>query len=84
MYGNPRETILGGQKGSTQETVIAGTAKQMPFMTYEATCTEAAPTVALVNSGSAPPEGKPYTLAARIPVSYQQLSHQLQSKLFHQ
>ncbi len=84
MYGNPREMILSGQKGTTQETIISGTAKQMPFMTYEATCTEAAPTVALVNSGSPPPEGKPYMLVARIPLSYQQLSHQLQSKLFHQ
>ncbi len=84
MYGNPREMILGGQKGTTQETVISGTAKEMPFITYEATCTEATPTVALVNSGSVPPEGKPYTLVARIPLSYQQISHQLQSKLFHQ
>lgn len=84
MYGNPREMILGAQKGTIQETVISGTAKEMPFITYEAACTEAAPTVALVNSGSVPPEGKPYTLAARIPLSYQQLSHQLQSKLFHQ
>ena len=84
MYGNPREMILGGQKGTTQETVISGTAKEMPFITYEATCTEATPTVALVNSGSVPPEGKPYTMVARIPLSYQQISHQLQSKLFHQ
>lgn len=84
MYGNPREMILGGQKGTTQETVISGTAKEMPFITYEATCTEATPTVALVNSGSVPSEGKPYTLVARIPLSYQQISHQLQSKLFHQ
>lgn len=84
MYGNPREMMLGGQKGTTQETVISGTAKEMPFITYEATCTEATPTVALVNSGSIPPEGKPYTLVARIPLSYQQISHQLQSKLFHQ
>lgn len=84
MYGNPREMILGGQKGTTQETVISGTAKEMPFITYETTCTEATPTVALVNSGSVPSEGKPYTLVARIPQSYQQISHQLQSKLFHQ
>lgn len=84
MYGNPREMILGGQKGTTQETVISGTAKQMPFVTYEAACTEAAPTIALVNSGSLPPEGKPYTLVARIPLSYQQFSHQLHGKLFHQ
>ncbi len=83
MYGNPREMILDGQKGTTQETVISGTAKEMPFITYEPTCTEAAPTVALVNSGSVSSEGKPYTLTARIPFSYQQLSHQLQSKLFH-
>lgn len=84
MYGNPREMILGGQKGTTQETVISGTAKQMPFVTYEPTCTEATPTVALVNSGSVPSEGKTYTMVARIPLSYQQISHQLQSKLFHQ
>ncbi|HPV83763.1 MAG TPA: DUF4403 family protein [Nitrospira sp.] len=84
MYGNPREMILGGQKGTTQETVISGTAKEMPFVTYETTCSEAAPTVALVNSGSVPAEGKPYTLVARIPLSYQHISHQVQSKLFHQ
>ena len=84
MYGNPREMVLGGQKGTTQETIISGTAKEMPFITYETTCTEAAPTVALVNSGSFPPDNKPYTLVARIPLSYQQVSHQLQSKLFHQ
>ncbi len=84
MYGNPREMVLGGQKGTTQETVISGTAKEMPFVTYETTCTEAAPTVALVNSGSLPTDNKPYTLVARIPLSYQQVSHQLQSKLFHQ
>lgn len=84
MYGNPREMILGGQKGTAQETVISGTAKQMPFITYEPTCTEAAPTVALVNSGAFPSDNKPYTLVARIPLSYQQISHQLQSKLFHQ
>jgi hypothetical protein len=84
MYGNPREMTLGGQKGTTQETVISGTAKEMPFITYEPTCPEVAPTVALINSGSLPAEGKPYMLVARIPLSYQQLSHQLQSKLFHQ
>lgn len=84
MYGNPREMVLGGQKGTTQETVISGTAKEMPFITYEPTCAEAAPTVALVNSGALPSDSKPYTLVARIPLSYQQISHQLQSKLFHQ
>ena len=84
LYGNPREMILGQQKGTTQDTVILGSAKQMPFITYEPTCTEAAPTVALVNSGPLSAVNKPYTMLARVPFSYQQLSHQLQSKLFHQ
>lgn len=84
LYGNPREMLVSQQKGTVQETVIVGTAKQMPLVTYEAACSEAAPTVALVSSGPASTEKKPYVILAKIPLSYQQVSHQLQGKLFHQ
>ncbi len=84
LYGNPREMLVSQQKGTMRDTVIAGTAKQMPLVTYEPTCQEAAPTVALVNSGPALSETTPYVMLAKIPVSYQQVAHQLQDKLFHQ
>ncbi len=84
LYGNPREMVMSQQKGTVRDTVITGTAKQMPVITYEPTCPEAAPTVALVNSGPPASENTPYTILAKIPVSYQQVSHQLQGKLFHQ
>lgn len=84
LYGNPREMLVSQQKGTLRDTVIAGTAKQMPLVTYEPTCPEAAPTVALVNSGPASSETTPYVILAKIPVSYQQVAHHLQDKLFHQ
>lgn len=84
LYGNPREMVISQQKGTLRDTVITGTAKQMPVITYEPTCSEAAPTVALVNSGPSSSENPPYTILAKIPLSYQQISHQLQGKLFHQ
>lgn len=84
LYGNPREMVMSQQKGTLRETVIAGTAKQMPLVTYEMTCPEAAPTVALVNSGPPSSENTPYVMLAKIPLSYEQVSHQLQDKLFHQ
>lgn len=84
LYGNPREMLLSQQKGTLRDTVITGTAKQMPLVTYEPTCPEAAPTVALVNSGPASPENTPYVMLAKIPISYPQVTHHLQNKLFHQ
>jgi hypothetical protein len=83
-YGNPREMVLGQQKGTTRDTIITGFARQMPAVTFEQACTEAPPTTALVNIGSPPPDSKPFMMLARIPVSYVNLSHQLQGKLFHQ
>ncbi|MBS0170714.1 MAG: DUF4403 family protein [Nitrospira sp.] len=84
LYGNPREMLVSQQKGTLRETVIAGTAKQMPLVTYEPTCPEAAPTVALLNAGPPSSENTPYVMLAKIPISYQQVAHQLQDKLFHQ
>ncbi|MBA2487161.1 MAG: DUF4403 family protein [Nitrospira sp.] len=84
LYGNPREVTLGQQKGTTKDTIISGVAKQMPVITFEQACSEQPPTTALVNSGTVPPDTKPYMILAKIPVSYTNLSHQLQSKLFHQ
>lgn len=83
-YGNPRELTLGQQKGTTQDTTITGVARQMPAVTFEQACTEAPPTTALVNLGNTPQDSKPFMMLARIPVTYANLSHQLQSKLFHQ
>lgn len=84
LYGNPREVTVGRQKGTTQDTIIFGTAKQMPLVTYEPTCAEAPPTVALVNSGTLPSDNAPFRMLARIPISYQLLTHQAQNRLFHQ
>lgn len=84
LYGNPREMILGPQKGTTQETMISGMVKQMPVVDFEQACAEAPPTTALVNSGPVPGDSKPFVVLAKIPISYTNLSHQLQSKLFHQ
>ncbi len=84
FYGNPREVMLGQQKGTTQDTIISGVARQMPVITFEQACAEAQPTTALVYSGTLPPDSKPFMILARIPLSYANLSHQLQSKLFHQ
>jgi hypothetical protein len=84
LYGNPREVMLGQQKGTTQETIISGIAKEMPIVTFESVCSEAPPTIPLVNSGTVPSETKPFTMLSRIPLSYSVLNHQLQSKLFHQ
>lgn len=83
LYGNPREMLLSRLKGTLRDTVITGTAKQMPLVTYEPTCAEAAPTVALVNSGPASSESTPYGMLAKIPISYPQVTHHLQDKLFH-
>lgn len=84
LYGHPREMLMSQQKGTLRETVIAGTATQMPLVTYAVTCPEAVPTVALVNSGPPSSENTPYVMLAKIPLSYQQVSHQLQDRLFHQ
>jgi len=83
-YGHPREMVLGPQKGTTQDTIITGVSRQMPAIAFEPACTEASPTTALINIGNPPPDSKPFAMQARIPVSYVNLSHQLQSKLFHQ
>lgn len=84
FYGNPREVMLGQQRGTTQETIISGFARQMPMINLEPSCTEAPPTTALVNSGTPAPDSKPFMILAKIPLSYATLSHQVQSKLFHQ
>ena len=84
LYGNPREVLLGQQRGTTQETIISGMARQMPVISFEQSCTEAPPTTALVNSGTPTPDSKPFMILAKIPLAYTTLSHQVQSKLFHQ
>lgn len=84
LYGNPRELTLGPQKGTTQNTIISAVARQMPTVTFEPTCHDASPTTALINAGTISGEAKPFKVLARIPVTYANLSHQLQSKLFHQ
>ena len=83
-YGNPRELTLGQQKGTVQDTTIVGLAKEMPVVGFEQTCAEPSPTTALVNTGAIPMDSKPFTMLARIPVSYASLSQQVESKLFHQ
>ena len=83
-YGHPRELTLGPQKGTLQDTTIAAVAKEMPVVGFEQSCEEPAPTTALINTGTIPAEPKPFSILARIPVSYASLSQQLQSKLFHQ
>ncbi len=83
-YGNPRELTLGQQKGTIQDTTVAGLAKEMPVVGFEQTCAEPSPTTVLANTGTIPMESKPFTMLARIPVSYANLSQQLESKLFHQ
>ena len=84
LYGNPREVMVGQHKGTTQETIISGVARQMPVITFEQACTEPSPSTALVNSGTVSVDNKPFMILAKIPVAYTNLSHQLQSKLFHQ
>ena len=84
LYGNPREVSLGPQTGTTQDTTIAGVAKQMPVLTLEQSCTEVPPTVALVNPEAVPVDNKSFAILAKIPISYTVFGLQLQSKLFHQ
>jgi hypothetical protein len=84
LYGNPREVVLGQQRGTIQETVISGFAREMPVASLEQSCAEAPPTTALVNSGAPSPDSKPFVILAKIPLPYANLSHQAQSKLFHQ
>ena len=56
----------------------------MPVISLEQSCAEAPPTTALVNSGTPPPDSKPFVILAKIPLPTPIFSHQLQSKLFHQ
>jgi len=89
LYGQPSELSIGPPRGTMQQTMIHGVARQVPTAAYEAQCqtTSAKPVKIATTPTEVPavtsPQERPYKILAAVPVPYAILNQELQSRLFH-
>lgn len=87
LYGKATDLIIGSFKGSAQQTLISGLARQSPVALSQTPCQRpksAAPLKVHLDQQAAASQGGPYTVLASIPVPYEVVNHRLQQQLFHQ
>jgi hypothetical protein len=88
LYGQPSELSIGPPRGTMQQTMIRGTARQLPTAAYETQCQTTTPKPIKVATVPDPgmatsPEQRPYKILAAVPVPYATLNQELQNRLFH-